>query len=395
MGANTRIASMPEKLPNINSGFHGFVAGPQSQGSVHQLNIEDVDIQFEVSDKRGALPEIRDGGILANSNHQTSDSRKQSRQKTFLTCVDEDEEIGVGEAIKIPHNDKYCTKCAEKVAMETGKLTEKLIELKLEADRQKVQFDTMKRKLDNTSKELKTAQAMIETLKDQNHEKANRIAKLAREATIGLWNREKKKLLQFADVREASLEYELTSLKDSSQQFKDRALDRIKFLHDQVYQLKLRLNLQSSDNHFNKVLDAAEKKLQSTKQYYKQELNTQKEEFFKFRKNMVGMLSGFHKDFVLLTDQVDPQTYEANAEFFDHAENFDRMLGDLHKAALTDNLNDSVEKLPEQFSITEKQKNDMLKTHTRREKERKEMRTVIQSRLTIYLARTVYRKRRY
>jgi phage regulator Rha-like protein len=48
----------------------------------------------------------------------------------------------------------------------------------VEADRQKVQFDTMKRKLDNTSKELKTAQAMIETLKDQNHEKANRIAKL-------------------------------------------------------------------------------------------------------------------------------------------------------------------------------------------------------------------------
>ena len=47
----------------------------------------------------------------------------------------------------------------------------------VEADRQKVQFDTMKRKLDNTSKELKTAQAMIETLKDQNHEKANRIAK--------------------------------------------------------------------------------------------------------------------------------------------------------------------------------------------------------------------------
>ena len=47
----------------------------------------------------------------------------------------------------------------------------------VEADRQKAQFETMKRKLDNTSKELKTAQAMIETLKGQNSEKADRIAK--------------------------------------------------------------------------------------------------------------------------------------------------------------------------------------------------------------------------
>ena len=90
--------------------------------------------------------------------------------------------------------------------------------------------------------------------------------RLTREATIGLWNREKKKLLQFADVREASLEYELRSLKDSSQQFKDRALDRIQFLHDQVYKLKLRLNLQNSGNQMNKILETAEKKLASTKQ---------------------------------------------------------------------------------------------------------------------------------
>ena len=48
---------------------------------------------------------------------------------------------------------------------------------------------------------------------------------------------------------------------------------------------------------------------------------------------------------------MDPRTYEANADFFDHVEHFDRMLGDLHKAALTDNLNQSVENLPEQFSI--------------------------------------------
>ena len=58
----------------------------------------------------------------------------------------------------------------------------------MESDRQKVQFDTMKRKLDNTSKELKTAQAMIETLKDQNHEKANRIAKLVNHLIIFLWD---------------------------------------------------------------------------------------------------------------------------------------------------------------------------------------------------------------
>ncbi|KAL5247184.1 hypothetical protein ACHWQZ_G019138 [Mnemiopsis leidyi] len=359
MGANTRIASMPEKLPNISGGsrgFHGFV--PEAQSCSHQLNIEDVDIQFE-EPTNNTLPAIKEGGIVANGNHNNQ------------RAVDEDEEddaIGqVGEVIKVPQNEKYCAKCAEMVAMETGKLTEKLIELRLEGDRQRVQFDTMKRKLDNTSKELKTAQAMIQTLKDQNHEKANRIAKLTREATIGLWNREKKKLLQFADVREASLEYELESLKDSSQQFKDRALDRIQFLHDQVYKLKLRLNLQNSGNQMNKVLDAAEKKLASTKQ----ELDAQKEEFFKFRKNMVGMLSGFHKDFMILTDQVDPETYEANAEFFDHAENFDRMLGDLHKAALTDNLSDTVERLPEQFSISESQKDDMLKRHRHREREKK------------------------
>ena len=92
------------------------------------------------------------------------------------------------------------------------------------------------------------------------------IARLTREATIGLWNREKKKLLQFADVREASLEHELQSLKDSSQQFKDRALDRIQFLHDQVYKLKLRLNLQNKGSQMDKILDSAEKKLASTKQ---------------------------------------------------------------------------------------------------------------------------------
>jgi hypothetical protein len=53
----------------------------------------------------------------------------------------------------------------------------------------------------------------------------------------------------------------------------------------------------------------------------------------------------------LLTDQVDPETYEANANFFDHADQFDRMLGDLHSAALVDNLGETVEKLPEQFTL--------------------------------------------
>ena len=51
---------------------------------------------------------------------------------------------------------------------------------------------------------------------------------------------------------------------------------------------------------------------------------------------------------------MDPETFEANADFFDHAENFDRMLEELHKAALTDNLGETVEKLPEQFSIVSK-----------------------------------------
>eukprot|EP00116_Pleurobrachia_bachei_P002426 sb/3462688/ len=250
---------------------------------------------------------------------------------------------------------KYCTLCAEKAASELGKLTEKIIELKLEADRQQVQFNATKRKLDNTSKELKTAQAMIVTLKSQNTEKADRIAKLTREATIGLWEREKRKLLQFADVREASLEIELGSLKETSEKFRNRALDRIAFLHDQVYKLKLKLSLTNQAGKMTRALETAEKRLSDTQK----ELNGQREQFFKYKQSMVGMLAGFRKDFSYLTSQVDPKTYEANSDFFDHAETFDVLLEDLHKSALTDKLNEKVDSIPDKFTLPEGQQNEM------------------------------------
>ena len=52
-----------------------------------------------------------------------------------------------------------------------------------------------------------------------------------------------------------------------------------------------------------------------------------------------------------LTDQVSAQNYEANAEFFDHAEQYEAMLNGLHNAALEDKLDEKYSGLPSHFLL--------------------------------------------
>lgn len=372
---------MSQKLPEItrnittaNKGFHGF----------SQIVIEDVQLDFhDEENSQTKLPLINGNGnhttqaVVPTSRGATREA-PASRQQTFLTGGEEDDEIipltvrrqskgydlddmrlSRGSSWIIPVSEagpakspsrpeqqlNYCLPCGSKAAMETGRLTEKIMELKLEADVNRAHYETVKRKLDNTFRELKTAQAMMVTLKSQNNEKADRIANLTREATIGLWAREKKKLLQFADVREASLEYELSDLKASSVNFKHRALDRIQFLHDQVYKLRLKLNLQSGPGKMNKLLDTAEKNLAQAKD----ELNEQKEEFFQYRKAMVGMLAGFNQDFRWLANTVNAESNMASNDFFDLSEKFENTLGTLYKGAQVDKLLEKVEGLSDHY----------------------------------------------
>ena len=48
---------------------------------------------------------------------------------------------------------------------------------------------------------------------------------------------------------------------------------------------------------------------------------------------------------------MNPETQAVDLDFFQHAEQFETMLQDLHQAAAADNLSEIVGKLPEKFSL--------------------------------------------